>query len=130
MNRAWWRWTVAGSAVVAAVSLVYGQVLADRQSSTDRAVVACRARRAAAVTDAGVDRDIADAALNRADAALTLSIGAEVGVEVPVDAQALPLAEALALVDQANRDLDNAERDLRLARDARVDFENHPTGEC
>jgi hypothetical protein len=125
-----WKWAVSLSAVVASAALVYGQVLADQNSAEDRAVVACRARRAAAVTDAGVDRDIADAALNRADAALTLSIGAEVGVEVPADAQALPLAEALALVDRANRDLDTAERDLRTARDARVAFEDDPTGEC
>lgn len=85
----------------------------------------CRAKLAAAVTAAQAERDIADDRQTRA-------IGLVAGVDLPdsidvdgelVDVEVLP-------IDQALVESYRAERRLIRAVDARLAFDEHPTGEC
>lgn len=105
-----WRWVAAVAAVIAAVGLLllaYGQYIGQRDDVEARAVTECRSQLSGAVTDKQTD--------------YLLTIGALVG--------AIPGRDP-ALIESQLAALGDAGVALSDARDARVAFDEHPSGDC
>lgn len=127
-----------------AVAFLIAAVRIQGRLEENTGVDACRAELVAVVSDASIQRDLADADLNRAngranaaDAALTLAIGAEVGIATPPDVAVPTLEEALRAVASASAEvafatdrLSVAEDLLTEANDIRQVFEAAPSDGC